>query len=128
MTRLAERLMEALGLPYRTTLLAAGDLAQQAACTYDVEIWLPGQKAFSEVSSISNCTDYQARRASIRYRPKGQKKTRLVHSLNGSALATSRLMVGILEQYQRPDRGLDVPSVLRPYLGGMDTIEPRAPD
>lgn len=127
MTRLAEAQMEALELPHRTTLLAAGDLAQQAASTYDVEIWLPGQGEFSEVSSVSNCTDYQARRAAIRYRPEGQKKTQLVHSLNGSALATSRLMVGILEHYQRPDLGLDVPRVLQPYLSSMDHIEPSPP-
>jgi len=125
MVRHAEKLMEELELPYRTTLLAAGDLAHQSACTYDIEVWLPGQESFSEVSSVSNCTDYQARRAGIRYRPQGSKKTEFVHTLNGSALATSRLMVAILEQYQEPDGGLTVPPVLRPYIGGLTRIEPR---
>lgn len=123
MTRYAEELVEALGLTYRTTLLAAGDLAQQSACTYDVEVWLPGQHAFSEVSSISNCTDYQARRANIRYRPKDSKKPEFLHTLNGSALATSRLMVSILEHYQREDGGLNVPEVLVDYMGGQKVIE-----
>jgi len=125
MTETAEKEVEALGLPYRTTVLATGDLAQQAAYTCDVEIWLPGQRAFSEVSSISNCTDYQARRANIRYRPKDEKKPRFVHTLNGSALATSRLMVSILEHCQDPDGGLRIPDVLQPYMSGLKRIEPR---
>jgi len=120
----AQSVMEELDLPYRTTLLAAGDIAQQSACTYDIEVWLPGQDAFSEVSSVSNCTDYQARRGSIRYRPADKKKPEFVHTLNGSALATSRLMVAILEQYQQADRGLLVPKALRPYFGGREQIDP----
>jgi seryl-tRNA synthetase len=125
MTGFAESLVESLGLAYRTTLLAAGDLAQQAACTYDIEVWLPGQEAYSEASSVSNCTDYQARRAAIRYRPegKGSPKPELVHSLNGSALATSRVMVAILENYQQADGSLTVPVVLRSYMSGQDRIE-----
>jgi seryl-tRNA synthetase len=124
MLRHAESIMEELELPFRTTLLAAGDIAQQAACTYDVEVWLPGQDAFSEVSSVSNCTDYQARRGSIRYRPAGGRKTEFVHTLNGSALATSRLMVALMEQYQQPDGGLTIPQALRPYTGGKERIDP----
>jgi seryl-tRNA synthetase len=124
MIKHAESIMEELELPYRTTLLAAGDIAQQAACTCDVEVWLPGQNAFSEVSSVSNCTDYQARRGSIRYRPAGSKKPEFVHTLNGSALATSRLMVAIMEQNQLPDGGLSVPGALRAYMAGRERIDP----
>ncbi len=123
-TGFAEKLVESLELPYQTSLLAAGDLAHQAACTYDIEVWLPGQKAFSEASSVSNCTDYQARRAGIRYRPEGRKKPEFLHTLNGSALATSRVMVSILEHYQEADGGLRIPEVLKPYMGGQERIEP----
>ena len=100
MVQHAESVMQELELPHRTTLLGAGDIAQQAACTYDIEAWLPGQEKFSKVSSVSNCTDYQARRASVISVGK-KKKTEFVHTLNGSALATSRLMVAILEHYRR---------------------------
>ena len=124
MTGYARKVLESLGLPHRVMKLATGDLAQQAACTYDIEAWLPGQNAFSEVSSVSNCTDYQARRANIRYRPGEQKKPEFVHSLNGSALATSRTMVSILEHYQEADGGLRIPEVLRPYMGNQERIEP----
>ncbi len=124
MTNFAEKLVQDLGLPYRISLLAAGDLAHQAACTYDIEVWLPGQEIFSEVSSVSNCSDYQARRAKIRYRPEGQNKTEFVYTLNGSALATSRIMVSILENYQTSDGGLAIPDVLQPYVGGRELIEP----
>jgi seryl-tRNA synthetase len=122
----AEQIVESLGVPFQTTILATGDLAQQAAFTYDIEAWLPGQKAFSEVSSVSNCTDYQARRANIRFRPSGEKKAKpeFVHTLNGSALATSRIMVSILEHYQEPDGGLKVPDVLKPYMKGLERIDP----
>jgi seryl-tRNA synthetase len=119
----AESVMQELELPHRTTLLGAGDIAQQAACTYDIEAWLPGQDKFSEVSSVSNCTDYQARRAAVRYRPHDKKKTEFVHTLNGSALATSRLMVAILEHYQQADGGLTVPKALVTYFGGKERIE-----
>ena len=126
MTRFAESPVESLGLPYRTTLLAAGDLAHQSACTYDIEVWLPGQNSYSEASSVSNCTDYQARRASVRYRPEGKGKTKpeFVHTLNGSALATSRVMVSILENYQLSDGSLLIPDVLRPYMNGQERIKP----
>jgi len=124
MRKSAEKLVEDLGLPYQTTKLATGDLAQQAAFTYDIEAWLPGQNAFSEVSSVSNCTDYQARRANIRYRPEPKARPQFVHSLNGSALATSRIMVAILEHYQQADGGLRIPDMLRPYMNGDERIEP----
>jgi seryl-tRNA synthetase len=119
----AESVMEELNLPYRTTLLGAGDIAQQAASTYDIEVWLPGQDTCIEVSSVSNCTDYQARRGSIRYKPTGKKKNEFVHTLNGSALATSRLMVAILEQYQQADGSLAIPKALVGYMGGKERIE-----
>lgn len=124
MTEYARKVMEALELPFKVMNLATGDLAQQSAFTYDIEAWLPGQNAYSEVSSISNCTDYQARRANIRYRPKDQGKPEFVHTLNGSALATSRTMVSILEHYQEHDGGLRIPEALIPYMRGQMRIEP----
>lgn len=127
LSKYAEKIIESLELPFKVMRLATGDLAQQSAITYDIEAWLPGQNAFSEVSSVSNCTDYQARRANIRYRPKDGKKPEFVHSLNGSALATSRTMVSILEHYQESDGGLRIPNVLKPYMQGQDRIEPRSP-
>lgn len=125
----AESLVEDLGLHYRTTLLVTGDIAQQAAKTYDIEVWLPGQNAYSEVSSASNCEAYQARRGRIRYRPAplaGGKPARpeLVHTLNASALATPRVFIAILEQFQQPDGSVVVPPPLRRYLGGLEVIEP----
>jgi seryl-tRNA synthetase len=128
LTAAAENLVSRLGLHYRTMLLVTGDIGQQAAKTYDVEVWLPGQDAYYEVSSCSNCEDYQARRGNIRYRPKaeGGEKTRprFVHTLNGSGLATSRLMVSILENYQQADGSVMIPEVLRPWMGGQEKIEP----
>lgn len=118
----AEKLVEGLGLHYRTALLVTSDIAQQSAKTCDIEVWLPGQQAYYEVSSCSNCEDYQARRGAIRYRPEGEKKTRFVHSLNGSGLATSRLMVSIIETYQQEDGSVEIPEVLRKYMGGQEII------
>jgi seryl-tRNA synthetase len=123
----AEGLCRQLGIHHRTTLLVTGDIAQQSAKTYDVEAWLPGQKAFYEVSSCSNCEDYQARRGNVRYRPasEGKKaKPRLVHMLNGSGLATSRLMVAILESNQQADGSVTIPEVLRKFMGGRERITP----
>jgi len=122
LVRDAEDLVERLGLHYRTTLLVTGELGQQAAKTYDVEVWLPGQQAYYEVSSCSNCEDYQARRGRIRYRPRGGGKPRYVHTLNGSGLATPRLMIALLENNQQPDGSILIPEVLRPYLGGLEKI------
>ncbi|MCX7750001.1 MAG: serine--tRNA ligase [Candidatus Bipolaricaulota bacterium] len=115
--RQAEAVLQRLGLHYRVTLLPAGDLAQQAAKTIDVEVWLPGQDRYYEVSSCSNCEDYQARRGNIRYRPADGGKLRFVHTLNGSALATSRLFAAILEQNQREDGTVVLPPLLADLLG-----------
>ena len=129
LTAQAEGLVTELGLHFVTTLLVTGDIAQQAAKTYDIEVWLPGQNAYSEVSSASNCEDYQARRGRIRYRPAPgeggkQSKPELVHTLNASALANSRLLIAILEQNQQADGSVVLPEVLRPYLGGLEVLEP----
>src|SRR5690606_18163360 len=102
--------------------LCTGDLGFAAARTYDLEVWLPGQNAYREISSCSNFGDYQARRAQIRYRPAPGEKPRLLHTLNGSALAVGRTLVAILEQYQRADGSVEIPQVLRPYLGGIEEI------
>ncbi len=120
----AESILEGLGLHYRTMLLVTGDMSYCSARTIDVEAWLPGQNRYYEVSSISNCTDYQARRSSIRFKRKETKKNELVHTLNGSGLATSRLMVALVENNQNADGSINVPKVLQPYLGGISKIEP----
>ncbi len=121
----AEYMLQKLGLHHRTALLVTTDIAQQSAKTYDVECWLPAQGSYYEVSSCSNCEDFQARRGQIRYRPEGSKKTQLVHTLNGSGLATSRLMVSIIETYQQPDGSVSIPEALRKYMGGQEKIEPK---
>ncbi|MEZ4363106.1 MAG: serine--tRNA ligase [Kofleriaceae bacterium] len=120
----AERVLQGLGLHYRVVELCSGDLGFAAAKTYDLEVWLPGQDAYREISSCSNFEDFQARRAKIRYRPNPGDKPRPVHTLNGSALAVGRTLVAILEQYQRADGTVEVPKVLRPYLGGQEVISP----
>lgn len=121
MVQSAEEVLEGLGLHYRSALLVTGDMSFAAAKTVDVEVWLPGQDRYYEVSSVSNCTDYQSRRSQIRFRKKGEKPE-LVHTLNGSGLATSRLMVALLENNQNPDGTVTVPEVLRPGLGGLEKI------
>ena len=120
----AEAVLQALDLHYRVALLPTGDMAAQSAKTYDLEVWIPSQKRYYEVSSCSNCTDYQARRGNIRYRPAKDAKPQYVHTLNGSGLATSRLMVAILETFQEPDGRVKVPEALRDYLK-TDVIPPR---
>ncbi len=117
LTRNAEAVLQKLGLHYRTVALCTADLGFSAAKTYDIEVWLPGQGLFREISSCSNFTDYQARRANIRYRPEGGKKTELVHTLNGSGLAIGRTWVAIVENYQQADGSVLIPEVLRPYMG-----------
>jgi seryl-tRNA synthetase len=117
LTRHAETVLERLGLPYRRVLLAGGDTGIASAKTYDLEVWAPGVGKWLEVSSCSTFTDFQARRSNIRYRPEGGGKPRFVHTLNGSGLAFPRTIAAILEHYQRPDGTVDVPDVLRPYLG-----------
>lgn len=118
----AEEVLKRLRLPYRVVSLCTGDLGFASAKTYDIEVWLPSQGLYREISSCSNFTDFQARRAGIRYRPKGKKGTELVHTLNGSGLAVGRTLVAILENCQRPDGTVEVPEVLRPYMGGMERI------
>src|SRR5664279_1012979 len=117
LTRNAEAVLQKLGLHYRTMALCTADLGFSAAKTYDIEVWLPGQGLFREISSCSNFTDYQARRANIRYRPEGGRKTELVHTLNGSGLAIGRTWVAIVENYQQADGSVLIPEVLWPYIG-----------
>ncbi|MGN6124190.1 MAG: serine--tRNA ligase [Sphingomonas oligoaromativorans] len=125
MTRAAETVLEALSLPYRRMLLCTGDMGCSAARTYDLEVWLPGQQRYREISSCSNCTDFQARRMNTRFRPTGETKgTRFVHTLNGSGLAVGRTLVAVMENYQTADGAVRIPEVLRPYLGGLEAIEP----
>ena len=119
----AEEVLQRLGLPYRVVSLCTGDLGFSAAKTYDIEVWLPGQERFVEVSSCSNFEDFQARRANIRYKSEGKSKTRFVHTLNGSGLAVGRTLVAILENYQQEDGSITTPEGLRPYIGGVDKIE-----
>jgi seryl-tRNA synthetase len=119
----AEEVLKRLGLPYRVVTLCTGDLGFAAAKTYDLEVWLPGQQAYREISSCSNCTDFQARRADIRYRPAGGKsKPRFVHTLNGSGLAVGRTLIAILENCQQADGSVALPEALRPYMGGVERI------
>jgi seryl-tRNA synthetase len=117
LTRNAEAVLQKLGLHYRVMTLSTGDMGWSAAKTYDIEVWLPGQQLFREISSCSNFTDYQARRANIRYRREGGKKTELVHTLNGSGLAIGRTWVAIVENNQQADGSVLIPEVLRPYVG-----------
>ena len=121
----AEEVLKRLRLPYRVVTLCAGDLGFSASKTYDIEVWLPGQNTFKEISSCSNFEDFQARRAKIRYRVSGKNKTEYVHTLNGSGLAVGRTLVAILENYQQADGSVVVPEVLRPYLNGVEKIEKR---
>lgn len=125
MTACAEGVLDALQLPFRRMLLCTGDMGFTAARTYDLEVWLPGQTRYREISSVSTCTDFQARRMNARYRPEGEKGTRFVHTLNGSALAVGRTLVAVLENYQQEDGSVAVPAVLQPYLGGLTVLEPK---
>lgn len=118
----AERVLQTLGLHYRVVTLCTGDMSFTSAKTYDLEVWLPGQDAFREISSCSNFEDFQARRAKIRYRPEAGAKARPVHTLNGSGIAVGRTIVAIMEQYQQEDGSIVVPAALRPYVGGLERI------
>ena len=121
----AESILQGLHLPYRVIALCTGDMGFSAAKTYDIEVWLPSQQQYREISSCSNFESFQARRASIKYRPTGGKKeskTDFVHTLNGSGLAVGRTVVAILENYQQPDGSVEIPAVLRPYMGGLERI------
>jgi seryl-tRNA synthetase len=121
----AGRVLERLGLPYRVVCLSTGDMGFSAAKTYDLEVWLPGQSAYREISSCSNCEDFQARRANLRSRAEGGKP-RFLHTLNGSGLAVGRTLIAVLENYQNADGTVDVPAALRPYLHGLERIAPRS--
>jgi len=126
LTSHAEKVLERLGLPYRTVMLCTGDMGFAAAKTYDIEVWLPSQKAYREISSCSNTEAFQARRANIRFRPEGTGKAEFVHTLNGSGLAVGRTIIAILENFQLKDGSVAVPEVLRPYMNGLEVIEPSA--
>jgi len=124
MTAAAEAVLQALDLPYRKVLLCTGDMGFSARKTYDLEVWLPGQSTYREISSVSNCGDFQARRMNARFKPEGSKKTEFVHTLNGSGLAVGRTLVAILENGQQADGSVMLPSALVPYMGGIDTLTP----
>ncbi len=123
MTACAEGVLQALGLPYRVVVLSTGDMGYAARKTHDLEVWLPGQQAYREISSCSNCGDFQARRMKARYRPAGQKGTRFVHTLNGSGVAVGRALIAVMEVYQTAEGAIRVPEALRPYMAGLDIIE-----
>jgi len=122
LTRNAETVLERLGLPYRRVVLCTGDMGFAAAKTYDIEVWLPSQGAYREISSCSNTEGFQARRAQIRYKPAGGGKNQFVHTLNGSGLAVGRTLIAILENYQQADGSIEIPEALRPYAGGMEEV------
>ncbi len=122
MTQCAETILQRLGLPYRVVTLCTGDMGFSARKTYDIEVWLPGQNMYREISSCSNCGDFQARRMKARCRPKGEKQTQFVHTLNGSGVAVGRCLVAVLENYQQPDGSILVPEALRPYMRGLERI------
>ncbi|HOB15074.1 MAG TPA: serine--tRNA ligase [Novosphingobium sp.] len=124
MTAAAESVLQALDLPYRKVVLCSGDMGFTAKKTYDLEVWLPGQDTYREISSCSNCGDFQARRMNARYRPEGAKGTEFVHTLNGSGLAVGRTLVAVLENYQQEDGSVIVPKALLPYMGGIDRLVP----
>ena len=125
MVRAAETILERLDLPYRKLLLCTGDMGFGARKTYDLEVWLPGQGAYREISSCSNTGEFQARRMNTRYRVAGeQKRTEFVHTLNGSGLAVGRTLVAVIENYQNADGSVTVPDALLPYMGGMTRLEP----
>jgi seryl-tRNA synthetase len=126
MTACAEEVLKRLGLPFRTILLCTGDMGFASQKTYDIEVWLPGEGTYREISSCSVCGDFQARRMNARYKPKGGKETRFVHTLNGSGLAVGRTLIAVLENYQQADGSVVVPEVLRPYMGGLAKIEKAA--
>jgi len=122
MTRCAEVVLEKLGLPYRRMLLCSGDMGFAASKTFDLEVWLPSQDTYREISSVSNCDAFQARRMQARWRNPASGKPELVHTLNGSGVAIGRALVAVMENYQQADGSIVVPEVLRPYMGGIDLI------
>jgi seryl-tRNA synthetase len=124
LTRSAEAVLQRLGLAYRVVTLSTGDMGFAAAKTHDLEVWLPGQQCYREISSCSNCEDFQARRADLKYRPGGGGRTRFLHTLNGSGLAVGRTLIAVLENYQNADGTVTMPEALRPYLGGLERLVP----
>ena len=124
MTHCAEEILRRLDLAYRVIVLCTGDMGFSAQKTYDIEVWLPGQNTYREISSCSNCGDFQARRMKARFRAAGGKGTRFVHTLNGSGLAVGRTLIAILENYQHKDGSVEIPAALRPYMGGLEAIAP----
>ena len=120
----AETILQKLQIPYQVIELCTGDLGFAAAKTYDIEVWMPAQAKYREISSCSNFEDFQARRANIRFRRKGKKGTELLHTLNGSGLAVGRTLAAILENFQQADGTVIIPEALRPYMGGRDKIKP----
>jgi seryl-tRNA synthetase len=120
----AEAILKKLEIPYQVVELCTGDLGFSAAKTYDIEVWMPAQNVYREISSCSNFEDFQARRANLRFKRKGQKGTQLVHTLNGSGLAVGRTVAAILENFQQIDGSVIIPESLRPYMGGMQRIAP----
>jgi seryl-tRNA synthetase len=122
MTQCAEAVLKKLDLPFRTMLLCTGDMGFGARKTYDLEVWLPSQNTYREISSCSNCGDFQARRMDARSRKGGEKGTRFVHTLNGSGLAVGRTLVAVLENYQQEDGSVAIPAALQPYMGGLTSI------
>lgn len=123
LTANAEKILQLLGLPYRTVILSTGDMGFGARKTYDIEVWLPSQNTYREISSCSNCGDFQARRMNLRFRRSGGAKPEFAHTLNGSGLAVGRTWIAILENYQQADGSVIIPDVLRPFMGGMERIE-----
>lgn len=123
MTECAEMVLKKLGLPFRTVVLCTGDMGFGAQKTYDIEVWLPGQKAYREISSCSVCGDFQARRMNARYRAAGDKQTRFVHTLNGSGVAVGRALIAVMENYQNEDGSISIPDILQPYMNGLTRIE-----
>jgi seryl-tRNA synthetase len=126
LTANAEKILQTLGLAYRTVLLCTGDMGFASAKTYDIEVWLPSQQTFREISSCSNCEAFQARRAEIRVKVDGAKKSTFAHTLNGSGLAVGRTLIAILENYQQADGTVLIPEALQPYMGGLTRIVPAA--
>lgn len=123
MTECAETVLKKLELPYRTVVLCTGDMGFGAQKTYDIEVWLPGQKSYREISSCSVCGDFQARRMNTRYRVAGEKQTRFAHTLNGSGVAVGRALIAVMENYQNEDGSISIPAILQPYMGGQTKIE-----
>ncbi|KAB2727745.1 serine--tRNA ligase [Ochrobactrum sp. 695/2009] len=126
MTACAEEVLKRLGLPFRTVVLCTGDMGFGAQKTYDIEVWLPGQNTYREISSCSVCGDFQGRRMNARYRPEGEKSTRFVHTLNGSGVAVGRALIAVMENYQEEDGSIHIPEALQPYMGGLARIEKAA--